>query len=990
MVLTAPANQVLAAKNSVSDEELQEEKESQSETVTETETETESGAAVETESVTETETESAIETEQATENESATETEQITETETESVTETEQVTETETESVTELEQVAETETESVTETEQVTETEIEMETETEMLAQEAECVSFATLDALQGYYEDHLGLTKKTTNMYNCDDERVVAVVKYSPKTTYKDDVYVDVFNVDGTHATMYDPDDQFWEAGFVCSFDKSTGEVKVKAVGEVVPGKYNVAVYAQGVKVNGTDMMYRASATVQINIMQAIDKISSPNLAFLLNGKKDITYTFKPKAEDVRCMDYNEYSPKTKRFKYELFAPRLNEEQLKNVKLDANGRLTIKKGFRLADSDHKIVFSVNIYSNDFGDRRVCKKVLVELSDEPVKPDKIYLVDSKNNKLPQTLYMDQLMDARIVVEDANGAKLYDCVKVTAPKDWKTKAYKELVFTAIALDGGKQSIKSETYTTNYCITKDFKMDLYDMTGKMLKTGAENTYEYQNLEEPKFKFQFSNGGNNASGVYCGYQLSVKGGYMLSYDAYDSYGWVVANGEVMTITITYSDKQKTIIKVKNTSYPKKAAPSARWIKGKTYVGLAEQENVRYKVGGNYTAVQLTFVSGYDCMYGGTKLIEDGYFSVHGRMNLDHTGTGKYLAVYGDRDENYDFIPKTKPTIFIATVYKLPDYKINTNYTLNIKNNKYVDLTGNKPQNLEVEYTDLRNANIKGQPNRFLDYFKQPVGNRIEITDKLAADIEAGTVSKNDLTGYVRYNYYNGQGTITKDAKITVKIDDKTPKYTGNNLVVLNSSVSADYLYISLNKKNIQLKEIYSDNPYFDLRLLTSVYPSASNWTIVVTAKKNVDPKKYKLDINVISADSAYTDAKANGTKVSVTVDVRDATKVTDKISFADNATTTLEADKTASGSLVGYAQFESKYGMIVPKSITIKNMPGVTCEWSGTNYQIKVEVEKDKYKPGTTIKIPVTFTFNGGMQEETVTLRAQVPKG
>ena len=398
-----------------------------------------------------------------------------------------------------------------------------------------------------------------------------------------------------------------------------------------------------------------------------------------------------------------------------------------------------------------------------------------------------------------------------------------------------------------------------------------------------------------------------------------------------------------------------------------------------------------MRYRINGNYSAVQLTFVSGERCIDDGVRdITSKGYFSVQGKYFADEPGTAKYLAVYGDYDSNHDFIPKTKSTILTMTVYKLPQYKLNTNYTLNIQNCKYVDLTGNKIEKLNVEYSDLRNANIKGQPNKFLEYFKQPVGNRIEITDKLAADIKAGKVNKNDLTGYVRYSYKTDSGEFIKDAKITVKIDDKTPKYTGNDLVVLNSSVSRDYLYISLNKEEIQFKEIYSDNPNFDLKLLGyNSYPNTYG-SISVSAKKNLEPKKYQLDINVLSADSKYTDAKTNGIKVSVTVDVRDATRVTDKIAFADNATTTLAIDKTASDRLTGYAQFESKYGPIVPKSITIKNMPGVTCEWSGTNYELQINVEKGEYKPGTTIKIPVTFTFNGGMQEETVTLKAKVPKG
>ncbi|MDE5939933.1 MAG: hypothetical protein K2H37_12735 [Lachnospiraceae bacterium] len=152
--------------------------------------------------------------------------------------------------------------------------------------------------------------------------------------------------------------------------------------------------------------------------------------------------------------------------------------------------------------------------------------------------------------------------------------------------------------------------------------------------------------------------------------------------------------------------------------------------------------------------------------------------------------------------------FTALTAPAAATVKVDKVKKFtfKPTTSYTIGLKDAGAV-LTGKSSipaDDLDLSFTKLLNANIKGVENKFTSNF--------DINKDGMLIIKAGVtdptkIDKNDLTGYLVYSattqkdYYDNKGAVDQIVKITVKIKDaaSTVKYGISESLTLENRVGA-----------------------------------------------------------------------------------------------------------------------------------------------------------------------------------------------
>lgn len=804
--------------------------------------------------------------------------------------------------------------------------------------------TFATRNA---YYEDKLGLTKKSTTIYNNGDKKVMAVAKYSKNASYFGDVQGYVLNSNEVEDYVH----------FNVGADQTTGEVYVETIGDVQPGKYTLVVQATGTDTGaGEKAIYRASAKMNFTVNQSIYSITETNKKIKYNAKKNTSLTLSPVIEgNSYTVDgkLKYYANKSKAVTYEIEVPArvqgaARANILNNVSVNSKGKITVSKNFVVGSDSADNTFNVRIKANDFEKNREDCLISVEVTTENVVPAEVFLgkwnrAAQRYDKLGTTLTVEDLAGAELVALDATGKNVSDYVTFTSSSSSvkvdkklgsldfaKIKPGKNIVFTATTTDGGKKKVKSVKYTIAYTKATNLTLsfwnsdeNVYASNYNRLVEVSENNYQYFATNTPRFGFDVidiidpndRSKDVDAYTSYYSYTLSINGG-KIEYGNTKQYGYVYPTAETTTITLKDKTNNKTKkITLKNTNWQTTKAPKTKLVDGKAYFSL--YSTLEYSVAGDYEAVYISrsagskrnaWLDGTEGCVGISKPIVDGTFKfvVFGNK----VGTEKFTVVFGKYDaDGVTFIPQTKASTLSVKVNGIANFKPATKYTYNPYDSKLIELTGT-PKDVYPYWSDLANANIGGKPNNFLKYFEletvtDPVTGNTYTTGKLKATADltekalTDGIDAKDLTGYVSYSYTNAKGNwVKKDTKITVVLENATKAYTASTITMLNTAGSTGTGLVSLNETGMTLAKVQAvDTANWKVDTYTS-YDLDDNLVknIKLTALKAQTAGTTTVDVYVLPANSQYadkTDLKKYGTLVSIPVVIGDAAAFTGKVS-------------------------------------------------------------------------------------------------
>lgn len=890
--------------------------------------------------------------------------------------------------------------------------------------------TFATKNA---YYEDKLSVTKKTTTIYTGQSNVTAAVVKFSKNASYVGNVTIQrVLDKNGVDKT-----DCFTIAnGGAVSTDGY--EVKLGVNTNVAPGKYTVEIAADAVKNEHDDYtMYRATASLPITVVAGINSISVDDFVRLAQeGKKDVTYTIKP-------VGYSGYGDKAKsqKFTYELVMPdnaakKANLE--KNVVVNpTNGKVTIKKGFVSGNDWNDNRFWVNVIANDFtnadGSTRTTETVEFLVAPEVIEIGEIYVApwNDTSKNLGTTLTMEQANDAYIVVKDTYGNIINDDVTFTpVSKNDKTSGiyYQGYLYAAKAgtitvkattTDGGKKSSEPLKLTIK---NKEFTSLSYEVgstSGTTVVETAQDQWNYKATATPTLFVKVLDDNQPAEQSYYNYSVKVaKGGTLVGSHYTDSTEdgiRFIPTAKETKVTIKVGKTTKDIT-ITNDTYPTAKAPKAT-TKDKLYKGLFEAaylygnavpqtQTLTYTVNSDkYTKVNVTAVG--DDPYGfgnNTYTITDQKFALSTNREIGtdkYYNSAKYVFVYGSEDANHNFIPATQPANVTIKATATAAFKPVTSYKINPATSKTITLTG-KPANVDVMYYDLQNANVGGQPNKFLDLFTLN-DNKLEFKDD--AEAKEALKDKANYTGYVTYEYVNTSGDpVVKTTKITVSFDSKAPKYTADTVDVLKGATTEATTTIKLNKNAVAISATAGD-----------IKTATEGWTVSVadaaagkiTLKyTGTETGKQTVDVKFITAASANANKGATAgfdafDKVSVTVNVIDPATSAKKIDIVKK-TVDLNSEDVAKSYTNGagaYALAVVDAYKVLTKGTVVENMvvdteaknapEGITVSFDKNSNATIFAVAAKDLKANKKISVPVKVTFANNAAPETYVFTVVTPK-
>ncbi len=813
-----------------------------------------------------------------------------------------------------------------------------------------------TFETRNAYYEDKLGVTKKTTKIFSGQQGVLAAVVKYSKNASHLTIDEDDIVVLNSNNVAV---------SSITASVDNETKEVYVSVNSRTAPGKYNVILYAEAESddTNG-QTMYQATATVPITVVDSIRRIDASVPAQVAVLNKAVSITVKPTG-------YGEYATSKKaasqKFTYELLTVDnkslaiYGNEQLKSHVSIKNNKVTIAKGFKAGYDAEDNTFIIRVGANDYTGNKNYADFPVEITNEYLELGKIYLAKGpKSNKELTAATAKEADESYVVVLDKNG-KVVDSslYTVTGNKnlnpqrednEWIVNvngAAKNVQLKATTVDGGKKTIKSDKkYTFGYITPAAFTTMIKEDTNVALVDTGANEFTFKGNAASRIVFNIQakdeadDSFGNAYPAYYNYTVAVKNGKLVKdyYGSGSSYTYALyPNPDKDTVTVTITDKtkrnnNKTEIKFINKTPITMAAPKAS-TKDKLYgrmTPLAPDKirtslmNYTFNSKAEYEAVLLSYDSGCkidmigengdgstawkDIILPVTALGSGKYEFTFRAYSPDAAGTAKYKIVYGHIE--YDnsvpqFIAETKPAALNIKINKLTDFKPQTSYTITPAVSSSVALTG-KPANVIHAFTEIQNANVKGRANGFRNWFElngSDLKLKSTVTPTQIANVgKEGGIPKEDLTGYVKYQYNIGNGVVEKTAKITVKLDTKAKKYKADTAVVLGVAQTEAKTRIMNGKLPVSVAKAYADSTTWSVANTGIV-----DGTSITLNVSNPSAEKHVVSLYIVEPNSQYLNevtslerAKTYGTKVDVTIDVKDKAAYDKKLTFNKKALT------------------------------------------------------------------------------------------
>ena len=171
----------------------------------------------------------------------------------------------------------------------------------------------------------------------------------------------------------------------------------------------------------------------------------------------------------------------------------------------------------------------------------------------------------------------------------------------------------------------------------------------------------------------------------------------------------------------------------------------------------------------------------------------ITDDIFKLNFNEGYIPKGSYKLTLTFGTA-ESGTIKADAKPvslTVKAAVPKKIKgSYKAATSYQITAAPGQSVVLTGTGKQiKSDAVYYELLASNVKGKPNKFLEYFElshesNDTVSKLKLKDSLTQE-QIQAIAKDDLTGYVTYRVsygddgYGHPTSETKTVKLTIKLN-------------------------------------------------------------------------------------------------------------------------------------------------------------------------------------------------------------------
>ncbi len=240
--------------------------------------------------------------------------------------------------------------------------------------------------------------------------------------------------------------------------------------------------------------------------------------------------------------------------------------------------------------------------------------------------------------------------------------------------------------------------------------------------------------------------------------------------------------------------------------------------------------------------------------------------------------------LKVTVGSQKDSDFTASTVPAAATVKVDKVKKFtfKPTTSYTIGLKDAGAV-LTGKSSipvDDLNLEFTKLLNANIKGAENEFTSKFEIDESKGM-IVIKSGVDAEALAKDKDNLTGYLVYSattdrdYYDNKGVTGQIVKITVKIKDAASvKYGISETLTIENRVGASTQPFSIMAGD---KEVEIAGNFMVVTNNVWIQPGMENGKITLTLMKELGKNKTSFPATIYFSPkgSQYESIFENGGK-------------------------------------------------------------------------------------------------------------------
>jgi hypothetical protein len=623
------------------------------------------------------------------------------------------------------------------------------------------------------YYEDKLGFTKKTTKIIAGQQDVLVGIVKYSKNASYLHDMTAVAY--DSTGAVCED---------ITCTIKNDNDELYVSTDEYMVPGKYNVVVYAGiGEEVTAdspqSGTMYQATATVALTVEAGITYIDTSKITkYVAVYNKDINFSTVP-------VGYGSgVKTKYQKFTYEIKSAEVSgssytvtdpvEKVKNNISVNAKGKVTVKKGYYVDPDTSKNYFAVVIHAVDYEENETTATVYVQVSGTVLVPTKIYLASSASStsSLGTTLAANKADGAYVIVVDQYGNNMNQYVTIT-PSDnvkytagmyvsqysggtaqlWVRKPG-TITIKATSTQGSKRSMKVTIKVNKVTSATDASYSLDSVTSdgfsasELKTTKGQVTYSAPRGAEIRYRQSaFKEGSYNSyhrSWYDWGYE--VTGGKL----KFDGDYWVLtptAKTAKVTIWLKSNPKKTWYLNFTNSNWETTydAAQKITLTDGKLYSSkYTNASELKYYSDSDYDyeyydipAQELTYRYEYGS-YDSVKIARISssapYLSVEDFDPENRTfkltasaystlkaGSYKYkVAFYTDG------VLMSKPSTITVKVTKSSPVKVTSSYTLNTAQSDRIELKCSTKEFVPDFETQLLNANVGGKANDFNKYFE------------------------------------------------------------------------------------------------------------------------------------------------------------------------------------------------------------------------------------------------------------------------
>lgn len=670
------------------------------------------------------------------------------------------------------------------------------------------------------YYEDKLGFTKKTVNVYTGQSNVLTGTVKYSKNASYLHNLTPVAYNSEGGVCS-----------DITCSFKNDNDELYVSVAEKTVPGKYTIAVYAGSVDSKAAPQsgtMYQASTSFTLTVSAGINDIDTYGITERVAvSNKAVSFSATP----VGYGGYGYfYKAKTQKFTYEIKSVNASgkivdpsDNVKNNISVNKNGKVTIKKGYTTGASNGDYI-AVVIKAADFEGNKTEKTVKVLVSNTVLVPTEIYLTNSKGTKLNGTSFKFSDFEmaqsdvnkksayAKVVVLDQYGKNMNQYVTITPNKVKNTANYvwhysndsvAELLINklgtisikAVTTDGNKKSktvkftVSMPSYTVPVYNGKDVKVTCGGV-GVTSDPKDDGVIYYDAPGNSEIRFQI--GAQTFNGALYNrnlidWQYSVTGGKL----KFDGDYWIVtATAKTSELYIWFKSNplRRWRLRFVNNGWNSPSystAPKIKLENGAVYTNQLSTVNNNYQ--------QLTY--SYDSVSFNKIEVTKTSTNIPTIKSIDVNTTNKTFTLNFDKGNikagsykyNVVFMNGNniacKPVTITVKVKKTPKVKITASYTLKTTDPDSSVVLKCTPSNLGFSSSaKLLNANEKGKANEFNKYFSITVAKNsegvpiatIKLNNKYKEELKGKTI-----TGYVKYDYYLGYNHVENvTSKVSIKI--------------------------------------------------------------------------------------------------------------------------------------------------------------------------------------------------------------------